>query len=246
MPDLLPSWPAKDPIADTDYYFGTDSSGVYWRAKADNVHKQILRRFHPPRASGTWAPGDVLGQLSTSSGITINKTWFAPFRKLRPETIDRLGTLQGAGAGSGQLALAIYASNNATAKPTGTTPLAYTGAITAANVAFSDCIGSLAGGSAVSGGNFAFDLGVYWLAIQTSASLAFLRCAPFTGNGSLMANMFGGDTLDEIEGSGSAGSFNGWNCASTFGSWPDATSATFTKTVGSDGGRFILPFWRIA
>lgn len=247
MTNLAVPWPAKDPLADLDCYFGCDAAGNYWRAKADNVHKQILRRFHPLRPSGTWSPGDVIGQLSTSSGLnSTTKTWFAPFRKYRPEVIDRLATVQGSGAGSGNIALAIYASDNSIARPTGTSPLAYTGSIACPNVAAGDCIGSFAGGTGLSGGNFPFDLGIYWYAVQTSASLSFIKNSPFTSVGSLMAWIFGGDTLDEIEGGASAGSYNGVNCASTFGTWPNATTATWSKTVGSDASRFLTPFWRIA
>lgn len=246
MPNLAVPWPAKDPIADTDYYFGSDAAGNYWRAKADNVHKQILRRFHPLRPSGTWSPGDVTGQLSASNTITTGKTWFAPFRKFRPEIIDRIGSEQSAGT-TGNVAWAIYGSNNATARPTGTSPLAYTGSIAVPNTGVGgDCTGAFSGGTGLSGGNFPFDLGIYWFAVQTSASLGFIRNCPFTANGSLMAWIFGGDTLDEIEGSLSSGSYNGVNCPSTFGTWPDATNATWTKTVGSDASRFVTPFWRIA
>lgn len=244
MPNLAPPWPSKDPLADTDLPFGSDTAGGYWRNQLDKLTKQIVRRMHPAQIAGKWVPGDMPMVAVSGSAVQTGKTYFMPFRKRTIVTVDQIGAIQTGGT-SGNCAFAIYASNNSTQRPSGTSPLAYTGSIALTGGAGTELAAAFAGGTGLAGGNFPFDLGPYWFAVQVSAAANFEFM--MTGSGSQMNRIFGVDSIDEGSGEAAANQWNGVSCTSTFGTWPDANAATWTKQIGTnESSRFAGPNWRVA
>lgn len=239
-PLRLADFPAQTTMADTDEISVANTAAkTYHHIKRANLYNQVMRRFYPPRISGRWVC-PMAGWINTAgNGLTSGRVFFVPFRLYYPETISQLGTVQVSGT-TGNLQLAIYA--NTSALPSGTSPLAYTSSI-ACSAAGAELAGNLAGGSGVSGGNLTLAPDVYWgAAMASSSSVGFCFYRP-SNTDSIVGRIFGADTLADAD---VANGLMGYHMATTFGTWPDVTGASWTQMVGSDQGRFAGQFWKVA
>lgn len=242
-PLRLADFPTKDPLVDTDEISVANTAAkTYHHIKRKNFANQVMRRFYPARLSGKWVAPQEGFTVVQGSGLTAGRIFFVPFRIRYPETISQLGTVQMSGT-TGNLALGIYA--NASALPSGTTPLGYTSSI-ACSAAGAELAGAFSGGSGLSGGNLTLQPDVYWWACMCSSSTPSFQTYRPNSQSSTVARIFGASALTDMTEEGSSSGLQGYHMATTYGTWPDVTGASWTQIIGSDSGRFCGPFWKVA
>jgi len=209
-------------ISDTAY--AASWNGVTDDAPSKNaVYDKIEGDGHPGYVVGSWYL--LNGDPTTMAGFTMtaNTIYYSLIRIYRRVTLSDLGVRTNSNAASGNIAVAIYAHDAATGKPTGT-PLAATSnmSTTTAGTLTAD----------ITGANVTFDPGWYWTAswcdtngaaagptggAQTAASRASSRA------GSATAADIVGNTV----------SFAGYTSSEAYNAsaWPDAASETLSVSL---------------
>jgi len=158
-------------------------------------------------SSGTFTNG-------VSSAMSADTIYFSPISIERAISIEELGFRKRANVAGGAAQLAIYASDPTTRLPTGDA-LASTSGFSLEGAANFDQT------AALSGGAIALQPGLYWAAMNTSAS------------GIQFNYVFGCDLMNRYIGGASASnvlgdSYNGLSVAGGYGVWPDLSAASFS------------------
>lgn len=218
-------------ISDTAYASSWD--GVTTDAPSKNaVYDGLKGLIAPSPPSANWI---VLDDETPQSPNTttfvlaaINKIYYSPVFLRRPLTLSDLGIFIGATDAAKAFAVAIYANNSSTARPTGT-PLAATGDISTTSGGYI--------GADITGSNVALSPGVYWIAIWGNTTTA--TYAGFTTNQyGALGVVSGNSTLSSVLA-------NQISSDETFNSsaWPDAASETFTVI---STGKIPVVFGKVA
>lgn len=139
-------------------------------------------------------------------------------------TIGSLGVWVQTGIASGNVQLALYASDPTTLMPTGNA-LGSTASISVAS--------STVNVSAALGAAAQVEPGLYWLASNVDATAGgTLVCSGISGAGSLMSSVIGSATEANINGAANNNRLF-LTVSQTFGTWPDLTSASFTESTAA-------------
>lgn len=176
-----------------------------------------------PRVATRYYPALPGARYATGTGLTANTVYFQPFVLAADITIDRLAAeIQAAGAASSTGAMAIYAGNPATGKPTGNPVVSGSGTFA------TDSTGAK---TVTPASNVTLTAGtLYFFAIISSSTPAFY-CDETSNSVFLMGNS-----------SASVGRFgNCWRPSTgvdTVGTWRDMTSVS----VFEAGNTFIGGF----
>jgi len=178
---------------------------------------------HPGYVAGNWyapAPSTLgAGQATTTGAIRM-----IPFFLPRPITIQALAVRITTLVASGNVKVAIYTNNPATANPAGL-PLAQTGDLTtAAAGTVSETLGT----------NVRLESGTYWMALQVDSTAGtggvVLQTYPTSYAGSAFLT---GGTLANIS-SAAATSAPTRTVAQAYGTFPDMTGASISQGAASN------------
>lgn len=171
-------------------------------------------------------PGYIVGNWYTQLEATITSSGGAPgagsirlypaFLKERV-TINALGIRVNTLSAGGNVQAAIYATNSATGKPTGT-PLVSTTSMSTA-----------AAGNVNATVSVQLEPGMYWWASNCDNGTAVFES--LSNGGPMMSALIGSTTQSSVLQSG--GGLNGLSVAQTFGTWPDLTSGSFAEVIAS-------------
>lgn len=228
-----------------DEFCGYDVNDDEWNARLGTVEDAIWRRMFASPATGKYVMAledgaDTITSATHSTGVAT----FVPFRIRRPVVIAKI--CQRVVAAGGNIDMALYASNNATGRPTGT-PIRTTGSA-AANVANSSVEPAFA-----SGGNLTIDYsygvgtyqpGIFWMGVQSDSALLTLRA--YKSSVPILAMMFGASSLAQAAGDSSTRAVTGLTCARTFGTWGDVTGETWTELAGANVAKNFVPQYKVA
>ena len=175
----------------------------------------------PGYLSGSWYGPDV--GLSNTAGVTVaaNAIYMTPFILYGDVTITDLGAEITTVVAASNFQLAIYAMDPTTKFPTGPA-LASTASMSGATA--TQVSSTLAS-------PVAFGAGMYWAAINSDSAVAIRTTASTTA---FTGGWLGSPTLSEVL-TGNSGRYSLLS-AQTFGTWPNLTSATITRTTTGRGG----------
>jgi hypothetical protein len=166
--------------------------------------------------------------VGSGSAIAANTIYLMPFVAPRSFSFSELGARINTAAASSNFQLAIYGSSSSLL-PTGTA-IASTASLSGASATAlsGSATGSLTGGV------------LYWMACnQDSASLVYQSLVA----ASLMQTFSTGASTLAIATNGNSSATSFRTLSSTFGTWPDLTSATTTETSGAQ--RTALIYMRV-
>jgi hypothetical protein len=167
-------------------------------------------------ATGNWIQPAV-GTVGAGTANAVNTVYLYPFEVRRSITVNELGARVTSAMASSNFQLAIYASSSGL--PTGT-PLASTGNLSGTTL------------GTVSGSVTAFNLtagNLYWAAFNCDVGVTMQQL--FAAN-SYPASVIGTSSLAEVSSAVGQSAFTRI-VSSTFGTWPDLTSATTTVQTGT-------------
>ena len=214
------------PVADGSQIFATDGAvgsspckGAGAGAMAFRINGAwscTLSPWAPPKISNNWYAPD-LTQIGPGVAVAASTIYFAPFFVLQPITVQALGVHVNTTSAGGNVQLAIYASNSATGRPTGSALCSTASLSVASAVAVS---GTAACGLLLPGV-------MYWSAANDDNSTATF--AGINVNGTRTSWLFGSATLANVANATNGDGPNGVSTPQTFGTWPSVTSATFTE-----------------
>jgi hypothetical protein len=179
--------------------------------------------LQPAFISGRWYL-PAFAQVASGSGLTANRMVFVPFILLQPMTITDIGVRIISASSGTNVSEAIYASNGATGKPTGS-PLAYTGSLSSATAANVD--GPLSAGS---GSNVTLAAGIYWYG--TNADTSGVSCQGWSTSSVWMSSLFGSASQSNIDAGAIVVGLSVY-AAQTFGTWPNVTSTSWAEAASS-------------
>lgn len=160
-------------------------------------------------------------------GTSATQTFFAPFTVEQDVSITELYMLVTTVGGNAQMA--FYANN--VDRPGGAAPLARTPDIDCSagtTVKTGDLV--TAAGGALASLAFTRD-NFYWLGFQNSS--AALRFQNVATSIDLLATLVGVDAASDIATGGTTPAICWFVNATTYGTWPDLTSATLARTTGN-------------
>lgn len=161
------------------------------------------------------------GTVGASAALTNNLIRFVPFRLVRSITVVGLAARVTTG-GTGNAQLAIYASDTAEGRPTGSA-LISTGNL---NVASAGIVSETSLSPVTLNANT-----VYWAAMNTSPASTNWQ-ALLTANVPPLAQIVGVSDIANLS-SGVATLATPLTLAQTFGTWPDVTSSSFTESTAN-------------
>lgn len=170
----------------------------------------------PPYKTANWYTPTFVGSISTGSAVTLNTIRMHLGYVSAKVTIDTLGVRIGTAAASGNVQLAIYATDTNN-RPTGSA-LVSTASISTTTATSVNAAASLQLGP-----------GWYWFASNTDNSTA--AYASVTAAQTTAAGLVGSTTQGNDLGNGSA--IAGLSFAQTFGTWPSLTGQTFTDVTAA-------------
>jgi hypothetical protein len=218
--DVFITLPASK-IADNTAYASTWDGDTATAPSKNAVHDKFEGIIHPGYVAGNWYLPFITGAHNSSAAGGANTIVYTPTYIPRRITISDLGCLITTASAGGNMKLAIYAHSSSTNRPSGT-PLAETGNIstTATGVVSAD----------ITGANVTLEAGMYWFAYWadngTSAIKGFLRDS-FSYHSALVGSATQANAMNT--------SGYGIFCltsSETYGTWPNATSETFTEQPG--------------
>ena len=215
---------AVGPTGAFQYNAGAGSFGAYTPSAA-------LSALHAaPAAVNTYISGNwylpPYVTVAASSALVANRISMIPLICPASMSVKAMGARVGTAVSGGNIALAIYANNPATGRPTGT-PLGSTGSITT--------VATGPVNATPTGGYFTLPAGVYWAAVNADATAGGTVVVETQSGASGTAGyMIGSQTQGNISDS-SSGTRLTLYVAQTFGTWPDLTAVTPTEltTLGS-------------
>ena len=208
---------ATSPVSDTAYASSWDGETAVAPSK-NAVYDKFEAVIHPGYKSANWYTPDYRGAVITGAASASGTIYYHPIYIPRAITVSDLGCNLSTGAAGGNVKLAIYAHDASTNRPSGT-PLAETGNISTTSTGLIS--------ADITGANVTLAAGVYWAAFWMDNTTAVLRCIQ-RDHITLATSLIGSATLGNvIDTSGFA--LGGLTSAETFGTWPNATSETFTE-----------------
>ena len=172
--------------------------------------------IQPPYVSGRWyLPPGVISVIANAASANSARAF--PFRLFQPLTLVALGTRVTTVSAGGGLSYAIYSSDALTKLPTGTPLASVSGLSTATATTVSATLGA----------PVTLQPGLYWMAGNADNSAAQILTTGITD----YVNFVGGATLGGIF----PGGYNsaGRQFSTTYGTWPDLTSASATGETGA-------------
>ena len=207
-------------VSDTAY--GSSWDGVTTDAPSKNaVHDKFEGLIHPGYVAANWYLPVAPGIFSATAAFTANTIYYHPIYITRRVTISDLGCQITTASAGGNLKIAIYANDASTGRPSGT-PLAETGSISTTST------GNVS--ADITGSNVTLEAGTYWVAFWSDNSTAAVRGIS-RDNLTLGAALNGSTTLNGLI--TTAGyNLRVFSSAETYGTWPNATSETFTEQTG--------------
>lgn len=204
-------------IVGTEKIPAIDVSNGEWHITPNMQREYTNKIRHPGFIAGNWYDMWPSVAVGAGSALTANTAYCTPFQVFQSFSVTALGA-RVTTAGT-NLQLALYASNNATGRPTGSV-LASTASITAT--------GTGAVNGAIS--TTVLSPGIYWFCASGDNSAMCLQGA--AGNWPWMAKLFGSAT----QGNALGASISCMGVSTTdfgFGAWNSATSATYTELTSA-------------
>lgn len=177
--------------------------------------------------SGNWYMANTGVTLASGNALAANTARYLPFQIKSRVTISTLGIRINTLAVSGNIQLAVYASNNATGRPTGAA-LAVTASIstTSTGLVTAD----------ITGADVTLEPGLYWMAVNadtTAGTTVILQT--YATSGPLMTWLVGASAHGFVNTGGSASRLS-LSMAETFGTWSNVTAGSFTETTSQADG----------
>ena len=178
---------------------------------------------HPGYIAGRWYVPDTSGSPSGGSVMAANRIYYHLVRIPRTITISDLG-VRITTTNAGNVKLAIYANDTTTNRPSGT-PLAETASITAASV------GNVS--ADITGANVTLQAGLYWMAVWQDNAVSAVQCLGAQASIFDTVKMVGSTSQGDISDASARANFV-ITSDETYGTWPNATSETFSIAAGSN------------
>jgi hypothetical protein len=193
----------------------------------DNFTEVYGGAILPARLAGNWVAidGSFSGVIANGAFVSSGRIYYSPILITAPITISDLAARVSGSTALGLFALALYAHDNTTMRPTGT-PLAATGDMSAAT-------GALVTAD-ITGANVTLQPGIYWQAVwSNNGAVAFVSQSGLPMN--LTARLVGTATTANLP-------INSVYSSETFNSaaWPNATTEAFTEQGGDPRGNPII------
>lgn len=220
-------------ISDTAY--ASSWNGVTTVAPSKNaVYDALIGTKAPPAVALNWVQlGDYLSVTTITGGtLTAGLTYFHPVLISRAITLSDLAVRVTTNVASSKFALAIYANNESTGRPTGS-PLASTGDMSGVSTGIVT--------ADITGSNVTLQPGLYWLCTWADSALAFMSIA--SSSTTPFQNIIGSATSSNAIPTGGANaallyltSSHAFNSAS----WPDVTGDTFTEGVATSSRATLI------
>lgn len=220
----LPSLTAGAAPAAADLFYTTQSGNS---RKVTGAQLQVLSGFvEPPFVAGRWYA--IFRGIPSSGAVNQNLICLAPFILPKPITMSDLGCRVTTALAANNFQLAIYASDPATAYPTGNA-LAVTGNISTAVAAVVS--------ADITGANVTLAPGLYWSASNQSGATSALQSAANLGS-----TIFIGSTTITNVSTAAAQAYFCLTFAQTYNTWPDLTGQTFGESPSTSPptGPFLL------
>lgn len=207
-------------IAPSDTAYASSWDGVTTISPSKNaVYDKFEALLNPGLIAANWVVlhQDPMG-LAAASAMAANTVYYTPVIFPYAMTLSDLGAVVTANVAASNFALAIYAANKTTGRPTGT-PLAATGNLSGASA-------TVVTGD-ITGSNVSFTPGVYWLAYWSDAAVGLMGIN-FAAQLTTMTKI-GTATVGNLI--SSARTIHGVLSSETYNAsaWPDATSETYTE-----------------
>jgi hypothetical protein len=216
--DVFITLPASK-IADNTAYASTWDGDTATAPSKNAVYDKLEASVNPGLIVGNWVVlhQDPMG-LAAASAMAANTVYYTPVVFPYAMTLSDLGAVVTAAVGASNFALAIYAANKTTGRPTGN-PLAATGNISGASATTVT--------ADITGSNVTFSAGTHWLAYWSDAAVGLMGinfAAQIT-----TATKIGSATAANVL--TSTRTIHGVLSSETYNAsaWPDATSETFTE-----------------
>lgn len=207
MPDQKVSEQTEDTVADGTENILVITGGTGKRMLLSTALGYYNQIRVPTYVSGNWYNSWPSQSITTSSALSANTTYLTPFRILQSVTISQLGGRVIA-AGT-NIQFGIYASNNATGRPTGACLAKIASQAAGANTNIA---------AAISGGNVTLTPGIYWYGVAVdNAATTVQGAASGTTN---MSSLFGSATQANVI----QNTLYGVSFSNTFGTWSSATA----------------------
>jgi hypothetical protein len=173
----------------------------------------------PTAISGNWILPPMNSNTGSNNGTTASTIFLIPFSLQTAITVTALGVWIAVLSAGGNIQLALYASNNATGRPTGNALMSTASITTAATGAVSGTVTPVA----LTPGN------IYWMAMNadnsTVAMTTYINNPP-------LGWLYGSATLANLFAGTNVAALTGLSVAQAFGTWPSLTSASFTEING--------------
>jgi hypothetical protein len=211
-------------------WFNTATGGL-WICRSASAGAAVWERLdiadHPGYVSGNWYPSLSSATFLAGGAVGANTLRGYPALIKEKLTLADLGIRVTTGA-AGNAQVGIYAMNPTTKMPTGNA-LAYTGNMdtTSATLVAG---GGFAGGTLVSGGTVPLEPGWYYLFCNFSAAPALQTV---TNTNSSFSAVLGSPTQNDISSAATLSNIYLSVASTSFGSWPDLTSASFNRNVNA-------------
>jgi hypothetical protein len=226
--DVFITLPASK-IADDTAYASSWNGDTATAPSKNAVYDKFEGIIHPGYKASNWYYPFSYGTFENGSAIVSNTIRYSLMYIPRQVTISDLGCRISTLSAAGNLKLAIYAHDASTNRPSGL-PLAETGNIStgATGMVSAD----------ITGANVTLAAGVYWAAFwcdnSTAAVVSFNR-----STSSLAGMMIGSATQTMIISADPFGDF-GLQSTETYGTWPNATSETFSELIDNRQIRILM------
>lgn len=226
--DVFLTLPAARVADDTAYASSWDGDTIRPPSK-NAVYDKFEGLEHPGYKAANWYYPPTFGVLEGGSAITANTIRYNLIYIPRQVTISDLGCRISTASAGGNLKLAIYAHDSSTNRPSGT-PLAETGNISTTSTGMVS--------ADITGSNVTLASGFYWAAFwadnAAAAVVSFSRAtvsrAGFSIGSATQGNIISGDPFGDF----------GLQSTETYGTWPNATSETFTELIDNRQNRLLM------
>lgn len=213
----------------SDAAYSSSWDGETWAPPSKNaVYDKIEGLIHPGYIAANWYTPLYTGAINNGAAAASGTIYYHPIYIPRAITVSDLGCAISTASAGGNVKLAIYAHSTSTNRPSGT-PLAETGNISTTSTGLVS--------ADITGANVTLAAGVYWAAFWMDNTSAILRCIDRTSM-DLLSALIGSATQANVVNS-SGFMLKGVTSAETFGTWPNATSETYTE-VQENRAEFIL------
>jgi len=218
--DVFITLPASK-IADDTAYASSWNGDTIRPPSKNAVYDKFEGIIHPGYVAANWYLPILGGDASNTAAFAANTIYYVATYIARAVTISDLGCQISTTSAGNNIKLAIYAHDIATNRPSGL-PLAETGNISttsAANVS-----------ADITGANVTLPAGMYWAAFWQDNSTSAIRSSGRDSH-PISSSLVGASTMGGVM-STSGYSLRVLSSSETFGTWPNATSETFTEQTG--------------